>query len=109
MLKCCLDCIFDSLNRLYMNGWTMPLEKLYPPINYPVSRGTAKISPLLRWDHSVPLFVSKFELSNTVGSGERRVKINLANEDYAYITGHTVDGNYWNLFYSELSNNNISY
>lgn len=76
-----------------MNGCTMPLEKLYPPITYPVSRGTAKISPLLRWDHSVTFFVSKFEMHKTPESGERRVKINLADEEFAYIAGHTIDGN----------------
>lgn len=75
-----------------MHGWTMPIEKLYPPINYPVSRGTAKISPLLRWDHSVPLFVSKFELNKTPESGERRVKVNVSNEDCTYIAGHMIDG-----------------
>lgn len=70
----------------------MPLEKLYPPINYPVSRGTAKISHLLRWDHSVSLFVSKFELNKGAdGSGER-FKINLAKEEFAYMAGHKVDG-----------------
>lgn len=70
----------------------MPLEKLYPAINYPVSRGTAKISPLLRWDHSVPFFVSKFELATNQDSGERRFKINLSNDDFAYVAGHIIDG-----------------
>lgn len=81
------------LSRLYVNGWTMPLEKLYLPINYPVSRGTAKISPLLRWDHSVSLFVPKFELNKNPESGERRFTINLANEEFAYVAGHQIDGN----------------
>lgn len=67
----------------------MPLEKLYPPIVYPVSRGTAKISHLLQWDHSESLFVSKFSLDTT---GERRFTINLADEEFAYVAGHRVDG-----------------
>lgn len=68
------------------------MEKLYPAINYPVSRGTAKISPLLRWDHSVSLFVSKFELNNTPESSERRFTINLTNEEFAFVAGHNIDG-----------------
>lgn len=69
----------------------MPLDKLYPPIDYPVSRGTPKISSLLRWDHSASLFVSKFE-TKTPESGERRFVINSANKDYAYLSGHLIDG-----------------
>lgn len=75
-----------------MNGITMPLEKLYPPVNFPVSRGTAKISPILRWDHSATFLVSKSAMDKTSDSGER-VKINLTNEKYAYMAGNTIDGN----------------
>lgn len=77
-----------------MNGWTMPLEKLYPPIQFPVSRGTAKISPLVRWDHSVSLFVSKFEMNNSPESGERKFTINVSNEAFAYVDGHQINGIY---------------
>lgn len=70
----------------------MPLEKLYPPINYPVSRGTAKISPLLRWDHSESHFVSKFQLHKTAESCERRFTVNLSNDEYANLSGIQLDG-----------------
>lgn len=75
----------------------MKLEKLYPPINYPVSRGTAKISPLLRWDHSASLHVVKFVVEKSFGSDGRRFKISLGNEEFAYMTGHKIDGN-MNIF-----------
>lgn len=84
--------IYNFCFRLYVNGWTMSLEKLYPPINYPVSRGTDKISPLLRWDHSVSLFVSKFELNKTSESGERKFTINMASDERSYVDGHRIDG-----------------
>lgn len=70
----------------------MPLERIYPAIQYPVSRGTAKISPLIRWDHSESYYVTKFEVNRTKMSGERRVKINLGKEEYAYMAGHRIDG-----------------
>lgn len=75
-----------------MNGITMPLEKLYPPVSFPVSRGTAKVSPLLRWDHSATFFVAK-SVIDKISDSVKRVKINLTNEKYAYMAGNTIDGN----------------
>lgn len=70
----------------------MPLERIYPAITYPVSRGTPKISPLIRWDHSESYFVTKFELEKPPESGERRLKISLNSDDFAYVAGHRIDG-----------------
>lgn len=36
----------------------MPVAKIYPPISYPVSRGTRMIGSLIKWDHSQDWFVS---------------------------------------------------
>lgn len=75
----------------------MPLEKLYPPITYPVSRGTAKISPFIRWDHSVSFFVSKFESNTNPESGEHCFTINLTNTEFTYLAGHQIDGIQYNV------------
>lgn len=82
------------------------MENIYPAISYPVSRGTPKISPLIKWDHSDSYYVTKFELKKTPESGERRVKISLASEDYAYVAGHNIDGNYL-LFSTFLHSSNF--
>lgn len=73
-----------------MNGYTMPIERLYPRIEFPVSRGTPMISPLTKWDHSESFFVMRFEISKSGHSGERKVTLSL--EDNAYIAGHIIDG-----------------
>lgn len=67
---------------------------MYPPVQFPVSRGTAMISPFVRWEHSEDWFVTKFELQRSTRGGERKVKITLTDQDYDFISGHTIDGNF---------------
>lgn len=75
-----------------MNGLTMPIEKIYPKVEFPVSRNTPRISPLMAWDHSEEWFVTKFELQKSTSTGERKFKISLNLDDYVYIAGHQIDG-----------------
>lgn len=70
----------------------MSIEKLYPEIKFPVSRGTRMLSPLVRWEHSEDWFVPKFELQRTSNSWERKVKVSLKDQDYDSIDGHIIDG-----------------
>lgn len=84
--------IFVS-HRFYSNGYTVPIQRLYPAVQFPVSRGTSMISPLVRWEHSEDWFVTKFELQRSTRSGERKVKISLNDQDYDFIAGHAIDGN----------------
>lgn len=68
----------------------MPIERLYPAIEFPVSRGTPNISSLIKWDHHEDWFVMKFATQEAAKSGERKVTISL--EDSSYISGHVIDG-----------------
>lgn len=72
----------------------MPIDKIYPPVEFPVSRNTPRISPLMAWDHSEEWFVTKFELQKSQSTGERKVNISLSLDDYSYIAGHQIDGKY---------------
>ena len=45
---------------LFELGLQPQLANLYPPVQYPVSRGTPMISPLVRWEHSEDLYVMKY-------------------------------------------------
>lgn len=47
-------------SRLYNNGVQPKVENIFPPIQFPVSRGTPMIQPLIRWDHSVSYDVPYF-------------------------------------------------
>jgi hypothetical protein len=39
-------------SSLFELGLQPQLAHLYPPVQYPVSRGTPMIAPLVRWEHS---------------------------------------------------------
>lgn len=43
---------FLKNSRMFENGIDMDVSKLYPSVEFPVSRGTPMISPLIRWEHS---------------------------------------------------------
>ena len=45
---------------LFELGLQPQLANLYPPVQYPVSRGTPMISPLVRWEHSEDRYVMKY-------------------------------------------------
>lgn len=68
----------------------MPIERLYPAVEFPVSRGTPLISPLIKWDHTEDWFVMKFSLQKGGQGGERKVILSLDTDNY--ISGHVIDG-----------------
>jgi fatty acid synthase, animal type len=84
------DFIGDFL-RIYENGVNIDLGNIYPAIEFPVSRGTPMISPLIKWDHSEDLFVMKYEAK--VSKCQKMFNINIAEPEYEYLAGHTIDGN----------------
>lgn len=43
----------NSMFRLYNAGLQAEVQNIFPPIQFPVSRGTPMIQSLIRWDHSV--------------------------------------------------------
>jgi len=43
--------IFNLIFRLYIAGCEPIVNNLYPPIEYPVPRGTPSIAPYVTWFH----------------------------------------------------------
>jgi fatty acid synthase len=41
------------------------IGKLYPAIEFPVSRGTPSISPLIKWDHSEDHYVTRYGIDKS--------------------------------------------
>ncbi|XP_063702664.1 fatty acid synthase-like [Culicoides brevitarsis] len=81
----------NALGKLFINGIDLPLEKLYPAIEYPVSRGTPMISHLIKWDHSEDWFVTRYDTVKRHISGEKVFRVSLQDQDYFYISGHCID------------------
>jgi hypothetical protein len=69
----------------------LDISKLYPPVQFPVSRGTPMIAPLIKWDHKQDYFVYKFD--ERVAS-EKSFTVNLQDQDFEYISGHEIDGEF---------------
>lgn len=83
------------LGELYLKGFNFDIFLLYPEINYPVSRQTPMVSPLIKWDHRQDFFVLNLERLNSINTIKRQqhLDIKLIDEDFKYISGHIVDGN----------------
>lgn len=52
------------------------------------------ISPLIKWEHSNNWYV--YRLRDKIPSGERRLDVTLADDDFEFVAGHVIDGR--NLF-----------
>ena len=70
--------------------------KLFPPVNFPVSRGTPMISPLVQWDHSQSWAVPKYDEFLSGSNGWRsevsfEIEISPDSKDF-YLVGHKIDG-----------------
>lgn len=83
-------------HRLYELGLEPQLVNLYPAVEYPVSRGTPMISPLVRWDHRDDWFLTSYRMQERIKSGERTIRVAMEDDDWQYIQGHVIDGR--NLF-----------
>ncbi|KYN20666.1 Fatty acid synthase [Trachymyrmex cornetzi] len=83
---------FQGIGRLYNFGLQPQVANLYPPVEYPVSRGTTMISPSIRWDHSEDWFIPKYKIQKSIKCRERYVEILLDNEDYDYMSDYIIDG-----------------
>ncbi|KAI4502501.1 hypothetical protein M0802_002413 [Mischocyttarus mexicanus] len=91
-----IEVFLQGLGKLFNVGQQLDLAKLYPPIEFPVNRGTPMISPFIKWNHSKDWYVTSFKMQERIVSGERTVDIALIDEDFEFIVGHNIDGR--NLF-----------
>ncbi|KMQ97230.1 fatty acid synthase [Lasius niger] len=86
------EVVLQAIGKLYNNGLQPDISKLYPPVEFPVSRGTPMISPSVRWEHSDDWYVTTYKMQKKVTSGERIINLTLANANFEYMAGHIIDG-----------------
>ncbi|XP_055593803.1 fatty acid synthase-like [Uranotaenia lowii] len=84
--------LLRKIGFLHLACRNLDLAKLYPPIQFPVSRGTPMIAPLVRWDHRESYFVMTYSWEENNMSGLISVKISLSDQNHKYIVGHCIDG-----------------
>ncbi|XP_011160421.1 fatty acid synthase [Solenopsis invicta] len=87
-----IEVILQGIGKLYNCGLQLQVANIYPPMEFPVSRGTPMISPSIRWDHSEAWFTPIYQTQKYIKSRERYIKIVLDEEDYNFMKGHVIDG-----------------
>lgn len=87
-----LECLLKGVGQMYMAGMHPVVADLYPPIQYPVSRGTRMISPLIKWEHTDDWYVTSYRMQDKITSGERTVQVCLSDENFEFMAGHVIDG-----------------
>nr|CAD7445195.1 unnamed protein product [Timema bartmani] len=100
-----------------MAGCLPKVSNLYPPVQYPVSRGTASLSSLVTWNHEDTLeSLLEMDTSKLEGftiSVDHNFTICLDQNQDRMLAGHKIDGKIylplsylltitWNLFCSKL-------
>ncbi|XP_065083523.1 fatty acid synthase-like [Ochlerotatus camptorhynchus] len=84
--------LLSKIGHLHLASQNLDIARLYPKVQFPVSRGTPMISPLIRWDHREDAFVVKYNWEQTNKSRAYTINISLNNQDFKYIEGHNIDG-----------------
>jgi fatty acid synthase, animal type len=87
------------MGRIGQHGHDLDLREIYPKVEFPVSRGTPMIAPLVKWNHSESHFVPYFD--PYMRFHKRDLTINLYQQKFSSFSGHRIDG-------KELPNLNIN-
>ncbi|XP_017778630.1 PREDICTED: fatty acid synthase-like, partial [Nicrophorus vespilloides] len=77
-----------KFGELYTLGIDFDLGKLYP-IQWPVKRGTAMISPLIKWKHDHDFRTPKHKVDE---NNETEKHINTSNHQFSFYKGHVFNG-----------------
>ncbi|KAL1467983.1 hypothetical protein MTO96_041785, partial [Rhipicephalus appendiculatus] len=89
-----LPFFLNSLGQLHTLGVQMDLSPLYPPVPWPVPRGTPNIAHLVSWDHTQSWTVAGWKDFPTAAMAlEEIVEVDLeVNSGDQYLSGHRPDG-----------------
>lgn len=88
-----MEVLFSAIGTLYQLGFNPAIEKFYPKVQFPVSRGTQSLSPLVKWDHSQSWLVTQYpEYFNPSSNADYSVKCDINEAEDEYIADHCVDG-----------------
>jgi fatty acid synthase, animal type len=89
--------LFNGIGQLYCQGYDSMINRLYPHIEYPVSRGTPMLSPHVRWDHGDDWYVADFETMMIKYNSYTQFTVENEVARQA-LKGHVIDGNITSIF-----------
>lgn len=81
--------LLGAVGRLHAAGAQPAVARLYPPVPFPVARGTPGLASHVLWDHSQEWDVAHFGAPR---SGENVIEYDVSRADDAFIGGHNIDG-----------------
>uniref|UniRef100_A0A6G1SJY0 Fatty acid synthase n=1 Tax=Aceria tosichella TaxID=561515 RepID=A0A6G1SJY0_9ACAR len=88
-----LELMFSAIGTLYQLGFNPNIDLFYPKVQFPVSRGTQSLSPLVQWDHSQSWLVTQYpEYFNPSSNADYTVKCDINEAEDEFIADHCVDG-----------------
>lgn len=85
-----VEFLLNALGKLYLAGLNMDVSKLFPPVEYPVSRGTACLANLAHWEHSETWRTGLEEKLRSL-FGIRDFQVTLNSEEFRDCVGHQLD------------------
>nr|XP_002738672.1 PREDICTED: fatty acid synthase-like [Saccoglossus kowalevskii] len=91
-----LEFFLSNIGKCYLSGMKLNINKLFPEVQYPVTRNTPSIAPLIHWDHSQQWHVPKAKDFST-GRGQNTsvvsytIDVSPSSEDH-YLRDHCIDG-----------------
>ena len=84
--------ILSSIGQLYLSGHDPVISNLYPRVNFPVSRSTASLSPLIKWNHDKDHLVTKYPEYFYAFTSVQYITIDTMQPKWKFLTGHCIDG-----------------
>ena len=89
-----LENFLTVITQLYQLGINPSIDKLYPEVEFPVSRGTASIGSLMKWERSGHYHMDTFpDKYCQATSSDLNVTVDLRSAEDAFYSGHSVDDN----------------
>ncbi|XP_031347934.1 fatty acid synthase-like [Photinus pyralis] len=86
-----VDFFLSAIGKIFNAGAQPQIARMYPPVQYPVGRGTTMINSLVEWDHSEKWTVVNFAEQSSM-SGECKYNVDLTKELDQFLTGHKLHG-----------------
>lgn len=76
--------------RMYLAGIDLDPSNIYPSIEFPVSRGTKSLAPLVNWEHGEAWRTGLEEKMNFFVS-VKEIPVSLSSPEFRECVGHQLD------------------
>ncbi|KAL1497478.1 hypothetical protein ABEB36_008436 [Hypothenemus hampei] len=84
--------VLETFGRLYELGVHLHIQFLYPKVDFPVSRTTPMISPMIKWKHDQTWPLSFFTFNMQNKKYFKSFEISLDSKKWNVLKNHIVDG-----------------